>query len=89
VPTVAESGAPGFHLSQWQGLAVPGNTPEDVKQKIYEAVAGIVKTKEINKRLLDLGYTPASETPAQFTKVVHSDMERFAALAKQLNLKID
>lgn len=89
VPTVAESGAPGFYLSQWQGLAVPGNTPEDVKQKIYEAVAGIVKSKEINKRLLDLGYTPASETPAQFTKVVHSDMERFAALAKQLNLKID
>jgi tripartite-type tricarboxylate transporter receptor subunit TctC len=89
VPTVAESGAPGFHLSQWQGLAVPGNTPEDLKQKIYEVVAGIVKSSEINKKLLELGYTPAAETPAQFTKVVHTDIDRFAALAKQLNLKID
>jgi tripartite-type tricarboxylate transporter receptor subunit TctC len=89
VPTVAESGAPGFHLSQWQGLAVPGNTPEDIKQKIFEVVAGIVKSSEINKKLLELGYTPAAETPAQFTKVVHTDIDRFAALAKQLNLKID
>jgi tripartite-type tricarboxylate transporter receptor subunit TctC len=89
VPTVAESGAPGFHLSQWQGLAVPGNTPEDLKQKIFEVVAAIVKSSEINKKLLELGYTPAAETPAQFTKVVHTDIDRFAALAKQLNLKID
>ncbi|MBL0421497.1 tripartite tricarboxylate transporter substrate binding protein [Ramlibacter sp. AW1] len=89
VPTVAESGAPGFNMSQYQGLAVPGSTPEPVKQQIYQAVAEIAQSKEIQKRLLELGYTPAAENPAEFTKVVHSDIDKFRALAKQLNLKAD
>jgi tripartite-type tricarboxylate transporter receptor subunit TctC len=89
VPTVAESGAPGFQLSQWQGLAVPGTTPEPLKQKIFQTVAEIVKSKDVQKRLLELGYTPAAETPAQFERVVHSDIDRFAALARQLNLKVE
>lgn len=89
LPTVAESGASDFQLSQWQGLAVPGSVPDALRQRIYESVAEVMQTPEMQKRLLDLGYTPANENPAQFQKVVHTDIDRMNALAKRLNLKVD
>ncbi len=89
VPTVAESGAPGYELSQWQGLAVPAGTPEDTKQAIYRSVAAIMKTDTMQKKLLDLGYTPASDNPAAFQKIVNDDIVRFAALAKKIGLTLD
>lgn len=87
--TVAESGAADFQMSQWQGLAVPGTTPEPIKQKIYEVVSEIITSPEVQKRLLELGYTPATENPAQFQRVVHADIDRLSTLAKRLNLKVD
>jgi tripartite-type tricarboxylate transporter receptor subunit TctC len=89
LPTVAEGGAADFQMSQWQGLAVPGTTPEPLKQRIYEVVAEIIQNPEMQKRLLDLGYTPATENPAQFQRVVHADIERMSVIAKRLNLKAD
>ncbi|WP_296554847.1 tripartite tricarboxylate transporter substrate binding protein [Pigmentiphaga sp.] len=89
VPTVAESGAPGFNLSQWQGLAVPGGTPDNVKMDIYKTVSAIMKTDAMRKRLEDLGYTTADEGPAAFQKIVNDDIDRFAALAKKIGLSAD
>ena len=68
---------------------MPGSTPEPIRQRIYEVVAEIVQNPEMQKRLLDLGYTPAAETPAQFTRVVHADIARLDGIAKRLNLKAD
>lgn len=89
LPTVAESGSADFQMSQWQGLGVPGSTPEPIKQRIYEVVAEIIQNPEMQKRLLDLGYTPATENPAQFQRVVHADIDRMSVIAKRLNLKVD
>lgn len=89
IPTVAESGAPDFNLSQWQGLAVPGGTPEDVKTSIYEAVSRIMKTDAMQKKLFDLGYTPANETPDVFQKTVNRDIDRFTKLAREIGLTLD
>jgi tripartite-type tricarboxylate transporter receptor subunit TctC len=89
VPTVAESGAPGYNLSQWQGLFVPAGTPEATKTAIYNAVSTIMKSEAMQKRLADLGYTPASDGPQAFQKIVHEDIDRFGALAKQIGLTLD
>ena len=89
VPTVAESGAPGFELSQWQGIAVPGGTPEAVKQQIFHAIAAVMKTEAMQKKLLELGYTPAEDGPAAFQKIINDDMEKFADLAKKIGLTLD
>lgn len=89
VPTVAESGAPGFNLSQWQGLAVPGGTPDNIKMDIYKTVSAIMKTDAMRKRLVDLGYTTADEGPAAFQKIVNDDIDRFAALAQKIGLSAD
>jgi len=89
VPTIAESGAPGFHLSQWQGMAVPAGTPENVKQDVYKTISAIMQTPAMTKRLEDLGYTTANEGPAAFQKIVNDDIDRFAALAKKIGLTAD
>lgn len=89
VPTVAESGAPGYELSQWQGLAVPAGTPEETKQAIYKSVSAIMKTDTMQKKLLELGYSPADDNPAAFQKIVNDDIVRFGALAKKIGLQLD
>jgi len=87
VPTIAESGSPSFNLSQWQGLAVPGGTPAQVKQDIYAVISSIMQMPAMRKRLEDLGYTLADAGPAAFQKIVHDDIDRFAALAKKIGLQ--
>jgi tripartite-type tricarboxylate transporter receptor subunit TctC len=89
VPTMAESGARDFNLSQWQGLAVPAGTPEDMKLAIYETVSKIMKADAMQKKLFDLGYTPANDGPEAFQKIVNSDIDRFTKLAKDLGLSIE
>jgi len=89
VPTLAESGARDFNLSQWQGMAVPAGTPDDVKLAIFEAVSKIMKTDAMQKKIFDLGYTAANDGPEAFQKIVNSDIDRFTKLAKDLGLTIE
>lgn len=89
VPTVAELGAPGFFLSQWQVLMAPAGTPEATKQAIYKTVGEIVKSDAMQKRLFELGYSPANENMAEMQKVVVDDIDKFADLARKINLKAE
>jgi tripartite-type tricarboxylate transporter receptor subunit TctC len=89
VPSVAESGGKGFNMSQWQGLAVPAGTSEEVKATIHDAVSKIMKTEAMQKKLLELGYTPADDKPAAFQKIINNDIDRFTQLAKQIGLTLD
>jgi len=91
VPTLSESGVPGYSFSSWQGIAVPGGTPEDVKRKLHAAIANVVKADAIQKRLAELGYAPANldEPPAIFQATVAKDIDRFAQIGKQINFSLD
>ena len=89
VPTMAESGAPGFNLSQWQALAVPGGTPENVKLEIFETVSKVMKADAIQKKLLELGYSSANDGPEATQKIVNSDIDRFGKLAKEIGLTVE
>jgi len=87
VPAIAESGSPSFNSNQWQGLAVPAGTPENVKQDIYKVVSSIMNSPEMRKRLEDLGYTVVDEDPKTFQKLINDDIDRYGALAKQVGLQ--
>ncbi|OZI21273.1 ABC transporter substrate-binding protein [Bordetella genomosp. 9] len=89
VPTVAEQGYPGYELTQWHGLLVPAGTPDDIKQKLYDGVARIMRRPEVQQRLADLGYDTASDGPAVFQKMVASDIDKFTALAQKIGLSAD
>ncbi len=89
VPTIAEQGYPGYELNQWHGLLAPSGTPDAIKNKLYEAAAKIVARDDIKERLASLGYSAANEGPGVFQKIIHNDIDRFAAAGKQVGLKID
>lgn len=89
VPTVAEQGYPGYELNQWHGFLVPARTPDAVKEKLYAAVAKVMKREDVQKKLAGLGYSIANDGPAAFDAIVQNDIDRFTKLAKEINLNMN
>lgn len=82
VPTIIESGLPGFEVRQWYGLLAPAGTPSEVVAKLHAAVDRIVNLPETNKRISDTGSDPAATTPAEFEAMIREDTVRWAKVAK-------
>jgi tripartite-type tricarboxylate transporter receptor subunit TctC len=89
VPTVAESGYPGFEAVGWIGLAAPAKTPEAVLNKINAEVVKILATQDMKERLAGLGVTPVGDTRAQFTAFVRSEIAKWGKLIKDAGVKAD
>ena len=86
VPTVAET-LPNYEVTTWYGIMLPVDTPKPVRDKLQAAVAQAVATPETKKRLEEMGYVTLTDTPQEFAKFLHEDIEKMAALIKQYNLK--
>ncbi len=74
VPTMIESGVPGFVVTQWHGLLAPANTPPAIINRLYQGVAAVLKSPDVIARLAADGAEPVGSTPAQFT--AHMKTER-------------
>ena len=70
VPTVAESGIPGFEAESWLGLAAPKGTPDDVIRILNKAANEALATPKVRDQLLGMGTRPVGGTPEEFTKFV-------------------
>lgn len=66
IPTIAESGVPGFDISVWFGLAVPAGTPRPVIDKMHDAVVKALKDPDVSRELANLGADPVGDTPQEF-----------------------
>jgi tripartite-type tricarboxylate transporter receptor subunit TctC len=86
VPTVDET-LPNYEVTTWYGLMLPADTPRAVRDKLQSAVTQAVNTAETKKRLEELGYVSMTDTPEQFAKFLHEDIEKMGRLIKQYNLK--
>lgn len=86
VPTMTESGMPGFDFSVWYGLLAPAGTPKIVKEKLAQEVGRILALQEVKDRLLTLGATPRPSTPAEFDQLVRGDVVRMAKLIKDVGI---
>ena len=82
VPTVIESGLPGFEVRQWYGLLAPAGTPREVVAKLHAAVDRIVNLPETSKRIFDTGSDPTATTPAEFEAMIREDTAKWAKVAK-------
>ena len=89
VPTIAESGYPGFEAVGWIGLAAPAKTPDAVLNKINTEVVKILATQDMKDRLAGLGVTPVGDSRAQFTTFVRSEIAKWGKLIKDANVKAD
>ena len=89
VPTVAESGLAGYEVAAWFGLLAPANTPRPVVEALQGHVAAVLREPEVRDRLLELGATPAGDTPDEFRRRIAAEIEKWRAVARAGNIRIE
>jgi len=89
VPTIAESGVPGFESGSWQGVIAPAGTPPDVVARLNGEIARIVGTPEMRDNLAKQGAEVRTTTPDEFGTFIRKEMARWAKVVKDANVKID
>ena len=89
VPTVAESGLPGYDLTNWFGLAAPAGTPKEIINKIYTDAAAVLQGQEVRERFSAMAATAAGTTPEQFGTLIREDSAKWAKLIKEAGIKAD
>ena len=89
LPTVSDSGLPGFEFNLWTGLVGPAKMPKDVKEKIAREVARILALADVKDRLLVQGATPHPMAPAQFDAFIKAEVERLAKVVRASGARAD
>ncbi|MFM2055632.1 MAG: hypothetical protein RLY71_17 [Pseudomonadota bacterium] len=89
VPTIAESGYPGFSISTWYGVWAPAATPAAVVQRVSSQIAAIVRLPEVREQFEKLGAEPVGNTPAEFTAFTKAELAKWAGIVKQSGAKVD
>jgi tripartite-type tricarboxylate transporter receptor subunit TctC len=88
VPTLAESGVTNVEMSTWYGLFVTAGTPQPVIDRLHAETTKILKLPDVQKRLEALAGEPGNMTPAQLGAMNKAEFERFGALIRAANIKI-
>jgi tripartite-type tricarboxylate transporter receptor subunit TctC len=89
IPTIAESGFPGFEARAWQGIAGPANLPADIVRQLNAAFARAMAFPEVHQRLLDGGLDPITGTPEAFAAFIRSEIDKWSKVAKDVGARVD
>ena len=89
LPTIAESGLPGYEVYEWNAFFAPAGTPADIIDRMQRETARALATPEVRERLAALGAEPVGGTPAELEKFRRSEMEKWAAIIKRAGIKSD
>jgi tripartite-type tricarboxylate transporter receptor subunit TctC len=88
VPTVAESGYPGFEASGWLGLVFPARTPPPVVNRIHKEAVAVLGLRETQALLEDLGLDPEPSDPAKFHALIKADHARWEKVVREAGLRV-
>jgi tripartite-type tricarboxylate transporter receptor subunit TctC len=89
VPTIAESGFPGFELVTWYGIIAPAGTPAAIVEKLNAALNEVLRTPDVKAKLEEDGATIVGGPPSQFTHALTSDMARLGPMIKAAGIKAE
>jgi tripartite-type tricarboxylate transporter receptor subunit TctC len=89
LPTVAESGLPGFDVVAWFGFFAPAGTPTAVIDRLSAETRSALADVDLRKRLVNLGAEPLGSTPAEFGAYVDAEYRRWGAFARESGIRLD
>lgn len=89
VPTVAESGYPGFEAATWSGLVAPAGTPQPIIDKLNAETNKALEQKDLLEKLKEDGSTPLGGTPAQFAEFLKKEHAKWGAAVREAGIKLD
>jgi tripartite-type tricarboxylate transporter receptor subunit TctC len=87
VPTVAESGYPGFAINVWSGFFMPANTPRSVVERFHQAALEIAGMPEIKDKLVTLGFDTATTSREQFARALAAEIKRWSDVVQAAKLR--
>ena len=89
VPTVAESGLPGFEMVSWYGLWGPAGLPREISSRLVIEVGKAVRSQLATDRLGEQGFDPVGSTSEQFAAYIRDEITRYARIVKEANIKAE
>jgi tripartite-type tricarboxylate transporter receptor subunit TctC len=89
VPTIAESGVPGYELMTWYGLLAPADTPRAAIDRLNQETAAVIHLPDVLSRLRADGVEPAAGTPEQFAAMIRTELARVAKIVKGAGIKAE
>ena len=89
VPTLAESGMPGFEVGAWQGVLVPAGTPRPVVERLNTEIVKALASAEVRDKLALQGAEPLGSTPEQYGDYIRKELERWAGVVKATGVTLE
>ncbi len=89
LPTLNESGLPGYVVLNWMGFIAPSKTPRDIVAKLSSEIRAVLATPENRERFMKQGLDPAGNTPEEFDAFIRSEIDKWSRVVKQTGIKPD
>ncbi|HTP61470.1 MAG TPA: tripartite tricarboxylate transporter substrate-binding protein [Burkholderiales bacterium] len=89
VPTVSESGLPGFEFNSWFAIMVPAGTPKDIVERLHAEIVSALADPGVREKLIAQGLTPRGSSPEELRRATTEQLARYARLIKQAGIQAD
>jgi tripartite-type tricarboxylate transporter receptor subunit TctC len=89
VPTLAESGFPGFDMVSWQALVAPAGTPKTIVDRLNAEVAKVLKTPEMKEKMTGLGTDVVANSPEQFAQYLREETAKWSKIVRDAGIKLE
>jgi len=89
LPTIAESGLPGFDISTWFGVFAPAGTPGAIVMRLHDEFANALHANDVREAMLRLGAEPVASTPAEFAAYIKAEAAKYARVIKASGARVD
>ena len=90
MPTVTESGLPGFTSSgSWQGIFVPAKTPKEIVMRLHAEIAKAIHVPKVRDFIRSAGFEPDGSSSSEFRKLIESDFRRYGAVVRAAGIKAE
>ena len=89
LPTVTESGLPGFETTSWHGMLLPAKTPKAVSSRVHAELVKALTDSDVKQRFANVGMDTVANTPAEFTAYIKHESEKWSKVVKTIGIKPD
>ncbi len=89
VPTIAESGVPGYEVQTWYGLSAPAATPKDILARLNSATVKALDLTDVRERLDAMGMEPRATTPEAFAAFTRAEIDKWAKAVRAAHMRVD
>ncbi len=89
LPTVAESGVPGFSVDIWYGMLAPAEVPREIVTRLHEGIAAVVARSEVRQKLLGAGLEPIVTGPEDFGRYLAAEVAKWGKVVKAAGIRVD